>query len=89
MRYRKFFHPSRELVTHSGNGTYEFIDTDDVRGVCLIKEYDADNELLEDIFEWCNDQDERIWAISDLVYFDNKEIEINFFLRWAGILTKA
>ena len=54
---------------------------EEINGVQFIKETDADDDKLVEIFEWCHNN--GMWAISDLVYFDNKEQEIEFFLIWA------
>lgn len=81
MKYKKFHHPESMQPVEIDKDVWEMYLREEINGIQFIKETDADDDKLVEIFEWCHNN--GMWAISDLVYFDNKEQEIEFFLKWA------
>ena len=77
MKYSRFYYPQTSYHTYDD----ETILMNERTGLRFTKEADADDNKLKEIIQWCDDN--GIWALSNLVYFDNKEQEIEFFLIWA------
>lgn len=81
MKYRKFHHPSSMQPIEIDEDVWEMQLQEEINGIQFIKETHKYDDKLKEIFEWCHNN--GFWAISDLVYFVNKEEEIEFLLMWA------
>lgn len=85
MKYKHFHHPEQIAYCPVGdNDECEPRLMEEINGIRITKQTDNDDQLLIDIFAWCNEN--GIFAISNLIYFDNQEEKIDFFLRWGGLI---
>jgi hypothetical protein len=79
MKYRKFFHPSHIAYEQVEEDVYEERECREIIGIEILS---ITREERENIDNYCNEN--HIYHISNLIYFDNIYDRIQFLLHFGG-----